>query len=239
MTDPILYQFPDPDKMTKRQRKTLLMAMEALAFGVPRYQIARYIADREGVGIRAAQSRLKRIGIDTKEIPLPERPISEKRQWEIDHPGMKRCTKCGQGKPATLEYFGRKKKSKGDLDSVCRDCQKAYFRQRYDPKKAKEYARQWKTKNPERARAITHRRRARLLQAEGSHTAADIRAQYKSQKGKCWYCGKKVGDKYDVDHRVPLSRGGSNAPDNLVIACPTCNRSKHDRLPHEWCGRLL
>jgi 5-methylcytosine-specific restriction endonuclease McrA len=40
---------------------------------------------------------------------------------------------------------------------------------------------------------------------------------------------------------VPLSRGGSNGPENIVIACPTCNLAKKDKMPHEWPegGRLL
>lgn len=44
-----------------------------------------------------------------------------------------------------------------------------------------------------------------------------------------------------VDHVVPLVKGGSNGPDNLVIACSTCNLRKNDKLPHEWPegGRLL
>lgn len=89
-----------------------------------------------------------------------------------------------------------------------------------------------------------HRRRARLMQAPGSHTVQDIQKQYERQKGKCYWCGKKLGTgkrAYHVDHVVPLSRGGSNWPDNLVIACHTCNERKNDRLPHEWPegGRLL
>jgi 5-methylcytosine-specific restriction endonuclease McrA len=41
---------------------------------------------------------------------------------------------------------------------------------------------------------------------------------------------------------IPLDRGGSNGPENIVIACPECNHSKHNKLPHEWNGsggRLL
>jgi 5-methylcytosine-specific restriction endonuclease McrA len=56
------------------------------------------------------------------------------------------------------------------------------------------------------------------------------------QRGKCHWCGEKVGRFYHVDHVVPLSKGGSNGPENLVIACAFCNISKHDRLPHEWSG---
>jgi 5-methylcytosine-specific restriction endonuclease McrA len=108
-----------------------------------------------------------------------------------------------------------------------------------NPDKKREALRLWHEENPEKVRIYQHNRRARKLNNGGTHTAEDIRALYKSQKGRCWYCGKKVGDNYHVDHRVPLSRGGSNAPENLVVGCPTCNLSKHDRLPHEWCGRLL
>jgi len=101
--------------------------------------------------------------------------------------------------------------------------------------------RNWYIANPHKVKANTHRRRARKLQAEGTHTAADIQAQYKAQKGKCYYCAAKVGDTYHVDHVIPLSRGGSNSPENLVIACPPCNLSKGDKLPSEWSqgGRLL
>lgn len=95
--------------------------------------------------------------------------------------------------------------------------------------------------NPERMKAKNARRVARERNAPGHHTAADIRQQYKAQKGKCYYCDAKVGDSYHVDHVVPLSRGGSNGPENIVIACVTCNSSKNNRLPHEWPegGRLL
>lgn len=102
-------------------------------------------------------------------------------------------------------------------------------------------ARRWVAANRERKYAANRNRRALQLSAEGTHTGADIKRQYKAQRGKCYYCHIKVGESYHVDHVVPLSRGGSNGPENIVIACVTCNTSKHDRLPHEWSqgGRLL
>jgi len=45
-----------------------------------------------------------------------------------------------------------------------------------------------------------------------------------------------------VDHVIPIAREHtSNAPDNLVIACRTCNLKKGNKRPHEWIegGRLL
>ena len=103
------------------------------------------------------------------------------------------------------------------------------------------YMKAYRKAHPEETSAKMSRRRARELQAEGTHTAGDIRDQYTRQKGKCFWCGGRVGKQYHVDHVVPLSRGGGDGPDNLVIACAACNLQKGDKLPHEWAkgGRLL
>lgn len=107
--------------------------------------------------------------------------------------------------------------------------------------RARNINRSWRQRHPEQSEAHNRNRRSRKLSAEGSHTPDDILAQLKRQKKRCYYCGEKLNGKYHVDHVVPLSRGGSNGPDNLVIACPHCNCSKNDKLPHEWPegGRLL
>jgi len=98
-------------------------------------------------------------------------------------------------------------------------------------------------------RAAHHRRRARKKGSGGSYTAAQIQAQLKRQKYRCYYAGcghakfeKKNGKHiFHIDHIVPLSRGGTNTIDNIVLSCPTCNMHKHNKLPHEWStgGRLL
>jgi 5-methylcytosine-specific restriction endonuclease McrA len=42
----------------------------------------------------------------------------------------------------------------------------------------------------------------------------------------CHYCGDTANE---VDHIVPLKRGGSDDPDNLVACCRTCNIRKKDQ----------
>ena len=91
--------------------------------------------------------------------------------------------------------------------------------------------------------ANTHRRRAQARASGGRFTEDDIDTIRKGQTDKrgqvrCWYCGKPM-QKWHIDHRVPLSRGGSNAPGNLCLACPECNLSKHNKLPTEYAGRLV
>lgn len=238
--------------------------------------------------------------------------------------GMRCCTRCGEWKPATLEYFPKSYCASPDgLVARCRSCvsknmqeyvnrrkavdpefadrirerdrlnyhknpekdrasnkawrernkeqraeyargyyqthkaemnesSKEYYRQhrdqlrelnkKYRVKNAeyfREELRKRQKENPEKFRAYEANRRARKKATGGTYTREDVQLQYESQRGLCWWCGKPVGNDYHIDHRIPLSRGGSNDARNLCIACPHCNAEKHNKLPHEWNGRLL
>lgn len=48
----------------------------------------------------------------------------------------------------------------------------------------------------------------------------------------CQYCGSE--DRLHVDHKIPLSRGGTNLFENLITACGPCNQSKGPKLLAEW-----
>jgi hypothetical protein len=44
---------------------------------------------------------------------------------------------------------------------------------------------------------------------------------------RCHYCDTYVTyDEVQIDHVVAKARGGTDAPHNLVLACPRCNRVK-------------
>jgi HNH endonuclease len=91
-------------------------------------------------------------------------------------------------------------------------------------------------------RASWHKREAQKLSVGGFYTSAQILEQLRRQRNRCYYpaCGRskfqKVNGKYvyHIEHVVPLSRGGSNSIDNLVLSCPTCNLRKGTKLLHEW-----
>lgn len=85
-------------------------------------------------------------------------------------------------------------------------------------------------------RAGHHNRRIR----EGKRLSKSIILQvHREQNGVCWWCGKPAGDDYHIDHRIAVSRGGTNALGNLVVSCATCNHRKYNKLPWEWSDRLL
>jgi len=55
----------------------------------------------------------------------------------------------------------------------------------------------------------------------------------------CQYCGVALpGNKLQVEHVVPRSRGGVTSWENCVAACNNCNSRKRDRTPREARMRL-
>lgn len=58
-------------------------------------------------------------------------------------------------------------------------------------------------------------------------TLAERIAVFDAGHEKCAYCAKALTPfAFTVDHVVPLSRGGTNDPSNLVLACGSCNSRK-------------
>lgn len=105
---------------------------------------------------------------------------------------------------------------------------------RRNKERRNEYNKQYYRDNPGVARAMWDRRRAKKMKAVGTYTAEDVQEMMETQAGHCAYCGITLHGEFHVDHIMPLSRGGSNSPDNLCISCQSCNCSKHDKTPDEW-----
>lgn len=101
----------------------------------------------------------------------------------------------------------------------------------------------WRLRNLDRARMLArimaHKRRELLRQSGQSYTPDDIQQMLRGQGHCCWWCSKKLKANYHIDHKFPLSKGGSNAVGNICISCPKCNLSKSDKTPAEFNGRLL
>lgn len=120
------------------------------------------------------------------------------------------------------------------------------FKQEH-PEVLRKWRHDWAVNHRDRRRENEHRREARKKNILGTHTANQIREQYERQKGKCYYCSKKLKwGEHEIEHTYPISRvAGTDIPANsidyLVIACRTCNTKKNNRYPWEFPegGRLL
>ncbi|GAB6051231.1 hypothetical protein JCM17960_00510 [Magnetospira thiophila] len=86
------------------------------------------------------------------------------------------------------------------------------------------------------------------LKASGAGELANRREQRirfrlaKRQRGLCPYSGRPIGaadlltDAYEVDHIIPLSRGGRDSFNNMVLCTSESNRAKGNQTPREAFG---
>lgn len=83
-----------------------------------------------------------------------------------------------------------------------------------------------------------HRRRAKAVGARGSFDRWDVSIRFAKQGGRCHYCDELLEtfgpNKFQVDHFIPLARGGTNYAVNIVCACPGCNLAKGNKMPWEY-----
>lgn len=137
------------------------------------------------------------------------------------------------------------------INGSCQPCNKAYQVAYYSAntdkvkarnavwwnanrEKGRALTRAWNKSNPDLRRVAKHKRRSSVMNAEGAHTAVDIRNILTLQKLKCACCRTGIKNGYHVDHVIPLVSGGGNDKLNLQLLCPTCNLSKSARHPIDF-----
>lgn len=136
----------------------------------------------------------------------------------------KRCTKCGEEKPATREFFGST--PAGNLRGTCRTCINA---------RSKQYAKD----NPE---SVLRRSHERQLRANKWKPSDQLKHQlFTEQDGRCGLCGEPMdasavldSRQLQVEHLTPVVRGGNNDRENLVLAHRTCNQEKANKTWPEY-----
>jgi 5-methylcytosine-specific restriction endonuclease McrA len=155
----------------------------------------------------------------------------------------KACSKCKQIK--TLSFFNKRASSCDGFRQTCRQCdaisRRAYRATGKEPKKLySELSEEMKNKNRARSRewnkcnknrrSLSMAKRRALLKNNGVYLVSpkDISKIYQSL---CFYCGKAGGE---IDHVIPLTKGGRHSIGNLVAACRSCNSSKNNLFLIEW-----
>lgn len=105
--------------------------------------------------------------------------------------------------------------------------ERARERRRKDPERFRAAVRRSYQKN--RAKRLDWAHRRRLIVDSGEVSLGALDALLASP---CSYCG--ATERIEIDHVIPLSRGGTHAEENLTSACRSCNASKGNRLLAEW-----
>lgn len=163
--------------------------------------------------------------------------------------GSKYCSKCEKHFPATLEYFGSRKRNRDGLNLWCIQCNREYTREhrRQNPDMYQESGQRY-TKTPKGRigqQVSVRRRRARKHALPDNFTTADWEHCLDYWNGRCVYCGQSAGLWHVIaaDHFIPLVNPDcpGTVPSNIVPACHTlkngeggCNNSKQGRNPEIW-----
>ena len=166
---------------------------------------------------------------------------------------MKKCNRCGLEKE--LEEFYKGKRYKDGHYTTCKSCINERGKQRLHDSQAhekhkmvvklwyenhkdevqtrgkayrsnhreqyREYNRQWQRRNPDKCRDKRHARRA----------LGEFPKDFKLMS-HCWVCLST--ENLQVDHILPVSRGGTNDISNLTTLCGSCNSSKNNLTYSEW-----
>jgi hypothetical protein len=160
------------------------------------------------------------------------------REWRKKHRGyqpntdasiLKACTKCGETKPATAEFFQKERTRTLGLSSWCKECatKKTLKWRAANREKCLEATRVWRRK---------HQRKYSLRYGYGL-TVEQYDAMLNAQGGVCAICGAPPKDNkkrrlvVDHDHKTEKNRG---------LLCIKCNNTleRMESIP-DWHERAL
>lgn len=149
-------------------------------------------------------------------------PERVKQQERASYPGRKAYQRAWRQQHADrVKGYGRK--YRGLYSERANEAQRRSHA-KHAAKRRAAVAR-WQRENPDRHAFNSAARRARVMEAPGSHTYQEWLDLVERYEGRCAYCGSKT-DRLTRDHITPLKLGGGNDIANIVPACRTCNARK-------------
>ena len=136
-------------------------------------------------------------------------------------------------------YTKYRKKNKERI----KEYRKEYYRKNSD--KAREDLKKWKKENYDKVLDSCRKRRALKKGALIDFKPSVIKEHRNVQEGRCYYCQEDIfvnvppnhPRKETLEHKLPLSRGGSHSRKNTVLACRTCNLEKGVQTEEEFVSQ--
>lgn len=150
-----------------------------------------------------------------------EQSRNKARDWRANHPGQQ------------AQYSRDWRNKSPDNRQKQRAAALRWYYENYEH--ALNRNRDWQQKNPHMLYMQSARRYALRKNATGKITSELVDRIFEDQNHFCFYCQCDLDESgYHIEHKIPLSRGGTNEPNNICLACPKCNLSKGTKTPDEW-----
>jgi 5-methylcytosine-specific restriction endonuclease McrA len=124
------------------------------------------------------------------------------------------------------------KKEKSRKENILR------FRKKYkeNTKDERNRSRRFKYIKPEVASRCDGRARLfKMAETNDGTITKDVYDKLIKEFEVCPYCGEPMKTStLNLDHIVPLSKGGAHSKDNVIACCESCNSKKGSKSIHDW-----
>jgi len=174
-----------------------------------------------------------------------EQNNQNKRNWTSTNPERKIQNDRNWRKQNIEKANASNKKWRQNNPDKCLEQQRDWSKR--NPQKRREYSRDWAVRNPEKRSKILSEWRRNNPQKANSYTAnrralkrftpimmhrdhikmMEVFYQQSSRVSSC------TGIQHNVDHVIPLTKGGYHIPSNLQVLPKKINQKKYNKLPHE------
>lgn len=108
-----------------------------------------------------------------------------------------------------------------------------------NPDKLTAAIKDWGLRHPEKLQFYSATRRVCVENALSTLTLEEWQSRLVEFNFHCAYCLLPFGDETpEIDHMLPISRGGTHTYENCIPACRSCNARKSDKTPAEFMQYL-
>lgn len=98
-----------------------------------------------------------------------------------------------------------------------------------------EYQREHHRRKPWLGIARKHKRKAMMLSRDDGSVTQKVLRELMRRTKACPYCGQSLEEqRIEIDHIIPLSKGGMHTRKNIVACCWECNQKKRNKDFYEW-----
>lgn len=165
-----------------------------------------------------------------------------------DCKSVSNTTTYAKHRPARLAKAAAYREANRD---VINECHKSAYRR--NRKQRLQYVKNRRMKFPDNERAIAkryrqnhpdrildrcHARRAKKI-SNGQVDRISRKEVWLTGGQRCYLCREKLAfADMQLEHKIPICRGGTHTRDNVAAACKTCNQQKGQKTPQEYASCL-